>query len=378
MQCPDGKWPTAAEYMNEFYLKSARDHIPLSGSLEITYRCNLRCVHCYLGGDDSRRKRQSREMGTARIISLLDEIAEAGCLNLLITGGEPLLRTDFPEIYRNAKEKGLLITVFSNGTLVTDEVIGLFRDLPPLLVEISLYGATARTYEEVTGVEGSYERCLLGIRRLLENNIKVNLKTILMTTNSHELLEMQHIAEGLGVRFRFDAAISPCTDGDKAPLGLRVSPEEAIEREFSDPKRVRLWENFFQGMKGHILTDDLYGCGAGVTGFHVDPYGMLQPCMMTLDIQNDISGGGFSAGWDDITVRIRRKKAGTGFACRGCEKINLCGYCPSFFRLESGSEDILSDYICKMGELRYRRIINRLSKGDDHETEERKNLQTAL
>jgi radical SAM protein with 4Fe4S-binding SPASM domain len=308
----------------------------------------------------------------------LDEITEAGCLNLLITGGEPLLREDFPEIYRHAKEKGLLVTVFSNGTLITGKVIELFRHYPPLEVEISLYGATAGTYEKITGVSGSFEKCMSGIKRLLDSNIKVNLKTILMTMNSHELFAMQHIAEGLGVRFRFDAAISPCITGDKSPLDLRVSPEEAIEKELSDPNRFRLWKKYFEGIRGRVLADNLYGCGAGVTGFHVDPSGSLQPCMMTLDIHHDLSDSGFLEGWNNITLRIKEKKAAAEFACRGCEKINLCGYCPAFFRLENGAEDVRSDYICKIGNLRYQYLTNHFQGGEDHDTEERKNLQTAL
>jgi radical SAM protein with 4Fe4S-binding SPASM domain len=378
MHCPERKWPGNEEYLNDFYLKSARHRIPLSGSLELTYRCNLRCVHCYLAGHEVRQKQQSREMSTAKMLSLLDEITEAGCLNLLITGGEPLLREDFPEIYRHAKEKGLLVTVFSNGTLITEKVIELFRDYPPLEVEISIYGATAGTYEKITRVRGSFEKCMSGIKRLLDSNIKVNLKTILMTMNSHELFQMQNVAKEVGARFRFDAAISPCINGDKAPLDLRVSPEEAIEKEFADPKRVRLWKKYFEGIGGRILADDLYGCGAGVTGFHIDPSGSLQPCMMTLDIQHDLSESGFLAGWHDIISHIRGKKAAPEFACRGCEKINLCGYCPAFFRLENGTENARSDYICKMGHLRYQHLINHFLEGENHDTEERKNLQTAL
>jgi len=163
-------------------------------------------------------------MSTGKVLDIIDEITDAGCLHLLITGGEPLLRDDFPAIYGHAKKRGLLVTIFSNGTLITERVIGMFRELPPHEVEISLYGATAPTYEKITGVPGSYEKCMLGIKLLAENNIKVNLKTILMTLNSHELSEMEKIARGFGARFRFDAAISPCFGGDKTPLKLRVSP----------------------------------------------------------------------------------------------------------------------------------------------------------
>jgi radical SAM protein with 4Fe4S-binding SPASM domain len=295
-------------------------------------------------------------MSTGRVLSVIDEITDAGCLNLLISGGEPLLRKDFPEIYRHAKERGLLVTVFSNGTLVTEDLLELFRDLPPLEVEISLYGATAHTYESVTCVPGSYERCLLGIRRLVSNNIKVKLKTILMSVNIHELFAIENIAREFGVKFRFDAAISPCLGGDRAPMELRVAPEKAVEMEFSDGVRSRRWKEFFEESREFLTGDGLYGCGAGVTSFHIDPGGCLRPCMMTRDVQYDLPGSGFLRGWGEIGARLREKKARADFACRDCEKINLCGYCPAFFSLENGTEDARSAYLCKMGELRYQRI----------------------
>jgi radical SAM protein with 4Fe4S-binding SPASM domain len=367
MQCHERKWQSTEKYLEEFMSKSEELRIPLSGSFELTHRCNLNCIHCYLGPQAERQALQNSEMSSARIHSLLDEITEAGCLYLLITGGEPLLRDDFPEIYRHAKMNGLLVTVFTNGTLVTDSVIELFRELPPFETEISIYGATAETYERITRVPGSYERCFRGIQRLLDNNIKLNLKTILMTINRHEFTAMGNIARDLGVRFRFDAAISPCIDGNNSTLNLRVPPEEAIEKEFSNSDKVKTWMKFFEKFKGCTLGNDLYGCGAGLTGFHVNPYGYLQPCMMTFDIRYNISKSGFLKGWNYVVPQTRDKKVGDDFTCRRCEKINLCGYCPDFFRMENGAEDIRSEYICKMGNLRFQYINNHLSKGDNGE-----------
>ena len=174
------------EYLQEFWDKVAQQHIPLFGSIELTHRCNLRCLHCYLG---THRGSPGKELRTERLFSVIDEITEAGCLFLLLTGGEPLLRKDFPEIYRYAKTKGLMVTVFTNGTLVTDPLVELFEDLPPQAVEVSLYGAAAATYEMITGVEGSFERCLTGIRRFLEHGINVRLKTVLMTLNCREYFD---------------------------------------------------------------------------------------------------------------------------------------------------------------------------------------------
>jgi radical SAM protein with 4Fe4S-binding SPASM domain len=367
MQCHEHKWPSTETYLEEFISKSEGLRVPLSGSFELTHRCNLNCIHCYLGPQDKRKAFQDSEMSSARVHSLLDEITEAGCLYLLITGGDPLLRNDFPELYRHAKMNGLLVTIFTNGTLITDRIIELFSELPPFATEISIYGATAETYEKITRVPGSYQRCFRGIKRLLDNNIRLKLKTILMTINRHELTAMEDIAKEFGVKFRFDAGISPRIDGNKSTLNLRVSPEEAIEKEFSTSEQLKSWVDFFKAVKGYNLGDDLYGCGAGLTGFHIDPYGYLQPCMMTFDIRHNISQCGFLTGWNDIVPQIRNKKAGNDFTCKGCEKINLCGYCPDLFRLETGVADICSEYLCKMGNLRFQYINNHLSKGDHGE-----------
>lgn len=372
------KWLSTDEYLSQFITTSRQHRIPLSGSIEVTRRCNLRCVHCYLGVQAERRKPGSGEMSTMRILDIIDEITAAGCLYLLLTGGEPLLRDDFPVIYRHAKERGLLVTVFSNSTLISEKILMLFQDLPPHEVEISLYGATAPTYEKITGVKGSYERCMRGIKLLADNNIKVNLKTILMTLNSDQLCEMENIAREFGARFRFDAAISPCIGGDKTPLELRVSPEEAIDKEFSDPDRLRQWKTFFEESRKHVLVDALYGCGAGMTGFHINAAGYLQACVMTPDLQCNLSETGFLDGWNDMILRIRDKKAGPDFACMGCEKINLCGYCPAFFRLEKGAEDVRSEYICRMGNLRYQRIMDYRAEGDDYDSEAGKSIQKTL
>jgi radical SAM protein with 4Fe4S-binding SPASM domain len=364
MKCKEPEWPRTKEYLEDFTAKTEKLKIPLSGSLELTHRCNLNCVHCYLGPQDSRQAHKGREIGTSRMLSLLDEITEAGCLNLLITGGEPLLREDFTIIYRYAKEKGLLVTVFTNGTIVTDEIIQLFRDLPPVEVEISIYGASAATYERITGIPGSYERCLRGVKSLLQNGTRVNLKTVLMTLNSHELYDMENIAKELDVKFRFDAAISPCLNGNGRPLSLRITPEEAIEKEMADPLKMERWGNFFKKFKDSTLGNDLYGCNAGLTAFHLDPFGRLMPCMMTMDIGSDISQTPFMTGWENIINRIKDRKAGADFACRGCKKINFCGYCPAFFRLENGREDICSEYLCRMGDLRLQYIHEHMSKGE--------------
>ena len=351
------------EFIRHFNAKASRQRIPVSGSIDLTHRCNLRCVHCYLG-DASRHADPGKEMTTGRILSVIDEITDAGCLFLLITGGEPLLRKDFSEIYGHAKKKGLVVTVFTNGTLLSGEMLDLFEDLPPRCIEISLYGATPETYESITGVDGSYEKCLSGIRSLVGRGISVRLKTILMTLNNHEFYDIEGFAKELGVKFRFDAAVFPRMDGDKSPMSLRVSAEQAVGKEFSDAGRVLSWEKYFRECLGQEPSDRLYSCGAGLTGFHIDPYGRLKPCVMVDDVQFDLSEGEFLTGWHNVISQIRYKRAEYVNGCNSCEKRHLCGFCPAFFQMETGSENVRSEYLCSMGSHRHELILNRISMGD--------------
>jgi len=344
------------QYHERLHKKIEKKRIPFSGSIDLTHRCNLRCVHCYLGPQSSAPLIHPGELKTAQILSLLDEITEAGCLFLLFSGGEPLLRKDFPKIYAHAKRNGLIPTVFTNGTLITESVVALFREFPPYSVEISLYGATASTYENITGVKGSYARCLKGVQLLLGHTINVQLKTMLMTLNSHELSAMEGIAKNFGVRFRLDAELFPCLNGDKTPLRFRVSPEDVVQKELSDPVRYRDWKDYAKLHKDTLIADDLYMCGAGLSNFYIDPYGNLQPCLMTHTIRYNLLDGNFLSGCYNIYEGIREKKVKKAFPCRGCEKIAFCNYCPAFCLLENGEEDSRSEYLCRLGSLRHARL----------------------
>lgn len=346
------------EYFREFNKKVTQQRIPVSGTIDLTYGCNLKCRHCYLGDQTGIRENRGKELSTNQWQAIIDEIAEAGCLFLLITGGEPLLRKDFKQIYCHAKTRGLLITVFTNGTLITEDILELFDQFTPKAVEVSLYGATAEIYERITGVPGSHERCLTGIRKLIDHQINVKLKTILMSLNHDEFFAIENMAKKYGIKFRFDAALFPGLEGDKTPVHLRVSAEEAVEKEFSDDARGKEWKDFFERMRELPISDTLYQCGAGLTHFHIDPYGNLQPCLMVKDpnLKYNLKGGRFLTGWNDVVSRIRKKKAGINYHCNQCQMRTLCGFCPGFFQLENGAEEVYSQYLCDMGHLRFEKI----------------------
>ncbi len=341
--------------------RAAKARIPLSAVLELTSRCNLRCRHCYLGSQDHQVANRERECDTAAVMRSLDEWADAGCLYLLITGGDPMMRADFPDVYRHACELGMVVTVFCDGILVTDRILALFRELPPRKVEISIYGATAATYENVTRVPGSHARAWEGIRRLHDGGIRVGLKTMLMTLNQHELEAMALQASGLGVPFRFDAAVFPCIAGgpqpSPSPVDLRVTPEEAVRLDMAVPEQRGKWVRSVRSGRGSPDTDRLYPCGAGTTSFYADPYGFLSPCLMTRLYRYPGQGRAFQDLWRDELARIRDRKptrSDTSFngAMRGA-----CTHCPAFNEVETGDEETESDYMRKTTRLRYEAVV---------------------
>lgn len=346
-----------SQWMRDFRRKTVNRRVPISGILELTSRCNLKCVHCYLGPQEEQRKKRDLEMATGQALEVIDQIVASGCLYLVITGGDPMVRKDFPEIYRYAKDQGLIVTVFCDGILVTDEMVRLFQQYPPFNIDISVYGATAETYEAVTRVPGSFRNFLRGIDRLVAGGIRFSLKTVLMTLNKHELDQMRLAATKLGVKFRVDSAIFPCLPTqDHEPLDLRVDPEEAVELELSDPESLRQWVDYTEERQGTPAGEELYSCGAGVTNFYIDPMGFASPCLMTTNYRYPVSERGFANLWQKELVQLRSKKPREGYTCNSCEMKTACTGCPAFNFQENGHEDIKSDYVCETTQHRWQAI----------------------
>ena len=205
--------------------------------MELTYRCNVRCKHCYLSFGHTGIAGLS-ELTFEEIRRIIDEIVEAGTLYLLLTGGEPIIRRDFLDIYRYAKTKGLLVILFTNGTMLTPSIADVLAEYRPHNVEITLYGFTQQTYESVTGVPGSHARCYQGIDLLLERDIKLGLKTVVLSINQHEFQQMKTFSEERGLSFRYDPLINPGLNGECHPNAYRLKPEEIVQLEFQDPSLI--------------------------------------------------------------------------------------------------------------------------------------------
>jgi len=338
--------------MSRFRARVARERVPLAGTFELTRRCPMRCVHCYLGERERAGLGAAREVTTAEACSLVTWAAAAGCLSLVLTGGEPLVRPDFPLIYRTAREAGLLVWVFTSATFMPRTVVEVFRELPPVLVEVSLYGATAPVYEAVTGVPGSYRRCLEGLDRLAEAGVRVGLKTMILAANLDEVPAIEALARERGARFRLDPVVCTRLDGTPGPLSQRVEPTRAARLEYEDPARRRKVREYFESRRSLPSSGQALDCGAGRTGFHLDADGGLRPCLMVTGVRADAVAMGFAAAWEAVSGEVAGLPGERDGACSGCELRSLCGRCAGLAELEAGKRETPIPYLCELGRAR--------------------------
>lgn len=335
------------EFTDHMHGDLADMHIPLDCSFELTYRCNLKCRHCYCVSDGSRE-----ELDLGRIRGILDELAESGCLWVLFTGGEPLLRPDFLDIYTYAKHKGLLVMLFTNGTLLTPGIADHLAEYRPFVIEISLYGATEDTYEKVTGVKGSYARCMRGIELARERELPLKLKTMITRDNYKEVPAIRDFANRIGVEYRFDAMLNPRFDGSKDHLSLRIPPRAFVDMEIRHKEFAEDWERFCRDFWNMPANDDIFICPAGRNSCHIDPYGKLQICLMTKKWSYDLKAGTFREGWLEFIPKVRAIKSRQKTKCFTCEVFPVCDRCPGWSLLETGEPESPVDYLCEIARLR--------------------------
>ena len=331
--------------------------IPISGSIEITQRCNNRCIHCYNNLAAGDQKAREQELLLDEYFRILDQIADAGCLWLLFTGGEIFIRRDFLDIYAYARQKGILITLFTNGTLISSEIADQLAQLPPFSIEITIYGHTKETYESITQIPGSYDRCINGIHLLMDRNLPLKLKTMAITSNHHEIHDMkQFVEEGLGLKFKFDAMINPRLDCSQIPLDVRLTPAQVVELDLKYPERVGEWKNFADRFENTDIhpdrADDLYICGAGNNSFAIDPYGRLCVCVLSSADLYNLREGSFMEGWGKYLSAERQKKVLRKTKCSRCRLKSMCGMCPANSELECADPEAPVDFLCQVAHLR--------------------------
>lgn len=246
---------------------------PLSAQFEITYRCNHLCTFCYNAptGDP--------EMTTPQIFEALKKIADFGTLYLTLTGGEATCHRDFWDIAAEVRRLGMALRVYSNGYLMADPAfVDRLAKLTPMEVEISLHGARAETHEALTKIKGSFDKTVQALENLVAAGIRVNLKCPITRLNQDELYDIRAIGDRLGLYVTFDAVITPKDDGDVSPLHLR--PDDAFFEKYWSEYYPKLHRGKLPPRANHCAPKGSEAvCGTGRSGFTLDPYGNILPCV---------------------------------------------------------------------------------------------------
>jgi len=345
-------------------MKSQRKLI--SFDLELTGRCNNNCRHCYINLPIDDKEARKKELSFAKIKKIIDQAVELGALWCLITGGEPLLRDDFFNIYLYLKQKGFLISVFTNATLISDKHIQLFKKYPPRDIEVTVYGVTKETYEAVTRKDGSFEAFIRGLELLLKNGIKVRFKAMALSSNVHELSQIaQFCRERTKDYFRFDPFLHLRFDADakrnEEIKSERLSAEEIVRIEQADSERSETLEKSCDKLilpeAEHINCEHLFHCGTGNESFTVsyDGYFCLCSSLRHPECIFDLKKIPLSQVWQELVLKvkdIRSNRSEFLTKCRKCKLINLCIWCPAHSHLETGELDMPVEYFCKVAHAR--------------------------
>lgn len=340
--------------------------IPFSFDLEVTARCNCDCRHCYINRPANDKTAEKKELTVDEIARIADQAVGMGSLWCLLTGGEPLLRADFPDIYRLLKKKGLLVSLFTNACLVTEEHVRLLKEYPPRDIEVTVYGVTRETYENVTRRPGSFAAFRRGLDRLVKNNFNVRLKAMALRSNFHELPAIAAFCRSQTTDyFRFDPLLHLRFDGDAGRnleiRGERLRPEEIVALEQADPERSGFLEkncaHYIFPAHDHKDCRHLFYCGAGNAGFAVSPEGIFRLCssLWHPDCVYDLRKGTLAEAWNGFVPQVRAQSSTAREflqKCHSCPIINLCLWCPAHAHLENGRLDSWCDYFCAVAHAR--------------------------
>jgi AdoMet-dependent heme synthase len=250
--------------------------IPLGVQLDLTYRCNERCVHCYLDHDDH------GEMSTVEIKDLLDQMAAAGVFFLTISGGEIMMRRDFFEILEHARQLMFCVKLKTNAVMIHEAEADRIQALVMESVQISVYSHRAEVHDAITKLPGSLKKSLAGAKLLADRGVKVIFANVLMRENFDDYRGVQQLAAEVGAEYTLDPTITPMMDGDRSILNLNIERAE-LEQVFRDASLLGTTaEEFCAPPPGPLDQEDAMNtlpCSAGHTACYVSPYGDVYPCV---------------------------------------------------------------------------------------------------
>jgi radical SAM protein with 4Fe4S-binding SPASM domain len=330
--------------------------------IELTERCNNNCIHCYINLPADDHEAKARELSTNQLKDILKEAASLSYMSVRFTGGEPLLREDFEELYIFARKLGLKVLIFTNATLISPHLADLLAHIPPLeKMEITVYGMKKKSYEAVTRTPGSYEAAWRGINLLLEKQIPFFVKGTILPPSRGELDEFEAWASTVpwiywGPSFPITLDLRGRRDSERKNRlikGLRLPSKEILAFLIRRPEEYLKSRREFCSKFMKPGGDVLFTCGSAISSVCVDAYGYLLPCMLLKcpDVVYDLKNGSLKDALTNFLPQIRKIKASNPeylARCARCFLKGLCEQCPAKSWIEHGTLDTPVEYLCEI------------------------------
>lgn len=334
-----------------------KNHKLYSVIFELTPKCNFNCVHCYLN-----EHHFSKELSYEQVIKIIDILYEKEVLFLTFTGGDIFTRKDFLDIYTYAKKKGFIVELYTNGALINEKHINVFKKYPPLLVDISLYGSCEETYYKVTGVRGAFTKVLSNIQKLIDANIRVSMKAPVLNVYYDELPKMKKISQKFKIPFRTGFEIFPSVDNDDSVQKYAVSARDSLRYEFSEfEKRPRTFGEDEDIEVVDLLKErPLFRCKLGRASCAIDYEGRMCPCMSFRHKGRKLTQDNFDDLWRSFSD-YPKMKASKDYRCLKCEAYDFCDICPAMMQFVHGDLEYVDEHFCKTAKARYRYYVQHVS-----------------
>ncbi len=337
-----------------------RDNIPYAVQFELTTECNLKCRHCFMV------KNNDVELSTDEIKGIIDQLVEMGTFNLAFTGGEIFTRDDLFDILRYAKGKGFFLTLMTNGTLILPEHIEELKRFKPVKFEISLYGVTSGTHDNITRTEGSFKRTVLTIDSLIKEGFEVIIKTPLMNLNFQEYVEMEKQCAKRGVHLRMNPGIAPSRGGSTHTQQYDLSDD--------DLRKYLMGHELDLSYLHEKDPAQRFNCKAGKAACSITSTGLVYPCVMMPIQVGNLRQQSFKDIWNlDPCKELRRLRDLRSHdldECSGCDSKPFCVRCPGVTYLETNDIVGASPSACRYAAMRKtlenNQQINLIQTGSDY------------
>lgn len=350
--------------------KAAAAQRPVNGTLELLPLCNMNCDMCYIRRDRSEVESGGGLRTAEEWIGLGEEMRKAGVLFLLLTGGEPLLFPDFQRLYLELKRMGMVLTINTNGTLLDKKWADFFGREKPRRINITLYGADERAYEELCHYPGGFERAMRGIRLLKERGVDVKINGSVTKENCKDIERIYQIGRELEIPVHMDTYMLPGIRerGLAIEQQSRLAPEAAAAAELETVK-TELGEEQFpfyvqrkiaQIENGPDIYPDGMTCMAGNCSFSVNWQGEMRPCVTIEEPSVSVFEIGFDAAWEKMSGGAKKFRLHT--KCVKCRLRSVCKTCVASAWLETGKYDGLPEYLCSYAK-EYARLLYEANAG---------------